>query len=136
MSKTSERRQSMRLSHISSVLLAGLIALGTAALGFATSAATLTGTVTDSSGKVVPQAAVTASNVETNIASATVTDTSGLYVIPDLPPGTYQVAVKKDGFKSIVRPNVALHTDSVTEMNFSMQVGALAQTVMVESGAP
>src|ERR1700724_1757522 len=49
MSKTSERRQSMRLSHISSVLLAGLIALGTAALGFATSAATLTGTVNETS---------------------------------------------------------------------------------------
>jgi hypothetical protein len=126
----------MRLTHISPAVLARLIVLGIAALGSATSAATLNGTVADPSGKIIPEARVTATNVETNIVSPTVTDRSGLYVIPNLPPGTYRVTVQKDGFKSIVRPDVALHTDSVTEMNFSMQVGSLAQSVTIEAGAP
>jgi len=126
----------MRLAHISPAALARLIVLGIAGLGSATSAATLNGTVADSSGKSVPEASVTATNVDTNIVSPTATDRSGVYVFPNLPPGTYRVTVQKDGFKTIIRPDVALHTDSVVEVNFSMEVGALAQSVTIEAGAP
>jgi hypothetical protein len=126
----------MRLTHISLAVLALLLVLGVAALGSAASAATLNGTVADSSGKIIPEATVTATNVETNIASSNVTDRSGLYVIPNLPPGTYRVTVQKAGFKTIVRRDVVLHTDNVMEMNFSMQVGSLEQSITIEAGAP
>jgi outer membrane receptor protein involved in Fe transport len=126
----------MRLSGLSSVLCISLVVLSWAVPGFAASSATLSGTVTDSSGKVIPAAAVSATNIETSIEANSQTDSSGLYVIPDLQPGTYRITVRKDGFATIVRPDVVLHVEDVIAMNFSMQVGSLAQAVTVESGAP
>jgi hypothetical protein len=126
----------MRFTRISPAALARLIVLGIAALGTATSAATLNGTVADPTGRSIPEARVMAMNVDTNIVSSTVSDGSGLYVIPNLPPGTYRLTVQKDGFKTVVRPGVALHTDTVVEMNFSMEVGSLTQSVTIEAGAP
>src|ERR1700733_7429411 len=126
----------MRLSGVASVLFTSLVVLIAAAPSFAASSATLSGTVTDSSGKVIPETRVTATNMDTNIDSSSQTDRSGLYVIPDLPPGMYRITVRKDGFATIVRPDVVLHVEDVIAMNFSMQVGSLAQTVTVESGAP
>ena len=127
--------EAMRFSRIRWVLFAILIVL-TAAFGVSTSATTLNGTVADSSGKSIPAASITATNVGTNVASPTLTDSSGVYVIPNLPPGTYQVSVQKDGFKTLVKPDVVLHTDSVVEINFTMEVGSLAQSVTIEAGAP
>src|ERR1700680_2121005 len=126
----------MRLSGLSSVLYISLVVLSWAVPGFAASSATLSGTVTDSFGKVIPAAAVSATNIETSIEANRQTDSSGLYVIPDLQPGTYRITVRKDGFATIVRPDVVLHVEDVIAMNFSMQVGSLAQAVTVESGAP
>jgi Carboxypeptidase regulatory-like domain/TonB-dependent Receptor Plug Domain len=126
----------MRLTHISPAALARLIVLGIAALGSATSAATLNGTVGDPSARGIPEASVKAANADTNIVSSTVSDGSGLYVIPNLPPGTYRLTVQKDGFKTIVRPGVVLHTDTVVEINFTMEVGSLTQSVTIEAGAP
>src|ERR1700681_4581066 len=127
--------EAMRFSRIRWVLFAILIVL-TAAFGVSTSATTLNGTVADSAGKSIPAASITATNVGTNVASPTLTDSSGVYVIPNLPPGTYQVSVQKDGFKTLVKPDVVLHTDSVVEINFTMEVGSLAQSVTIEAGAP
>ena len=90
----------------------------------------------DTPGQVVPEVQVTATNIETNIQSSSETDKSGLNVIPDLSPGTYHVTVSKVGFTIIVRPGVELHVEDVIAMNFSMQVGSLAQTITVEAGAP
>ncbi len=126
----------MRLTHISPAALARLIVLGIAALGSASSAATLNGTVGDPSARGIPEASVKAANFDTNIVSSTVSDGSGLYVIPNLPPGTYRLTVQKDGFKTIIRPGVVLHTDTVVEINFTMEVGSLTQSVTIEAGAP
>lgn len=56
---------------------------------------TITGTVTDSTGAVIPSATVTVINQETNVASTTVTDESGSFTVPYLAPGLYTVNVEK-----------------------------------------
>jgi hypothetical protein len=126
----------MRLSHARSAFFAGLIALGMAAFGVSTGGSTLTGTVSDSSGKVIPGASVTATNVATNVNATTATDKAGLYAIPNLIPGVYQLNVQQDWFKSVVKKDVALHAEENIEMNVSMEVGSITQSITVESGAP
>jgi hypothetical protein len=113
-----------------------LIVLGIGLLGVSASGSTLSGTVSDSSGKVIPGAKVTATNAATNVTSGVETDKAGLYVIPNLIPGVYQLNVQQDGFKSVLKNEVALHAEENIEINISMEVGSLAQSITVESGAP
>src|SRR5215467_11619991 len=100
--------------------LAVLVILSLAAFAFGTTSATITGRVTDPSGAVVPGASVTATNVDTNIPSIAQSNELGLYVIPDLPPGRYRVIVRRQGFETIVKPDVVLHVADVIGLNFSM----------------
>jgi hypothetical protein len=98
--------------------------------------ATLTGRVTDLSGGVITDVKIEASNVETNIVFPSETNGEGLYNIPNLPPGTYRVIVSKFAFRTIVKPDVELHVQDVIALNFSMEVGSVAESVTVEGGAP
>jgi hypothetical protein len=126
----------MRSSYVRSLHFVCLIALAMAALCVSTSASTLTGTVSDSSGKVIPGATVTVTNSATNVNSATQTDKAGLYLIPNLVPGVYELNVRQDGFKSVVKKDVSIHAEENIEINISMEVGSLTQSITVESGAP
>ncbi len=98
--------------------------------------ATLTGRVTDVSGGVISGVKVEATNVETNVTLPGETNGEGLYNIPNLPPGTYRVIVGKFAFRTIVKPDVELHVQDVISLNFSMEVGSVAESVTVEGGAP
>jgi outer membrane receptor protein involved in Fe transport len=98
--------------------------------------ATLTGRVTDPSGGVIAGVKVEATNVETNVLFSGETNAEGLYNIPSLPPGTYRVIVRKFAFRTIVKPEVELHVQDVVGLNFSMELGSLAESVTVEAGAP
>ena len=113
-----------------------LAILGLATSAFGVTSATITGRVTDPSGAVVPGTKITATNVDTNVSSSTLTNEVGLYVIPDLPPGRYRVVVQKQGFETIVKPDVVLHVADVIGLNFSMQVGSISQSMTVQGGAP
>ncbi len=75
------------------VLLCGGIAFGQAVNG------TIVGTVADSSGAAIPSAKVTLTEVNTKIVRSGITNQFGSYDFPDLPPGTYEVAVEVAGFK-------------------------------------
>src|SRR6266567_1504205 len=98
--------------------------------------ATLTGRVTDPSGGVIPGVKVEVTNVETNVTFPGETNAEGLYNIPNLPPGTYRVILQKFAFQTIVKPDVELHVQDVISLNFSMEVGSVAQSVTAEGGAP
>jgi hypothetical protein len=98
--------------------------------------ATLAGRVTDTSGGVIAEVKVEATNVETNVVFPGETNGEGLYNIPNLPPGTYRVIVSKFAFRTIVKPDVELHVQDVISLNFSMEVGSVAESVTVEGGAP
>jgi hypothetical protein len=98
--------------------------------------ATLTGRMTDTSGGLIAGAKVEATNVETNVIFSGEANEDGLYNIPNLPPGNYRVIVSKFAFRTIVKPDVELHVQDVISLNFSMEVGSVAESVTVEGGAP
>ena len=98
--------------------------------------ATLTGTVTDSSGAVIPKAQVTMTDVATGVARKVETDNAGLYTAPNLLPGNYQVSVLATGFSSEVRRGIALTVGAQQVLDIKMQVGQVTQTLEVTEQAP
>src|SRR5262249_28733674 len=98
--------------------------------------ATLTGRVTDTTGGVIAGVKVEATNVETNVTFPGETNEEGLYNIPNLPPGMYRVIVQKFAFRTVIKPDVELHAQDVVALNFSMEIGSVAESVTVEAGAP
>src|SRR5208337_221670 len=73
---------------------------------------TISGFVTDQTGAAIPGATVTATNVQTGVATTRNTENSGLYLLLNLIPGTYSVTVTATGFQKFVRENVVLSVDS------------------------
>ena len=91
----------------------------------------ITGTVTDSSGAVVPQAEVDITNQGTSQIRKAATDSNGSYIVPQLPPGVYDLSIKKDGFATQNQANVQLQVNQSATLNFQLSVSAAAQTVNV-----
>src|ERR1700737_3739341 len=100
------------------------------------SGATLSGTVSDSSGAVIPKAQISIKNVATDVLRTTETSTAGFYTAPDLSPGKYAVSVTAAGFNTAVRSNIALTVGAQQVLDFTMQVGQVSQTVEVTEEAP
>ncbi|MGA8763081.1 MAG: carboxypeptidase regulatory-like domain-containing protein [Candidatus Sulfotelmatobacter sp.] len=98
--------------------------------------ASVTGTVTDTSGAIVPGVEVTATNKGTNVASKTVSNQDGIYVIPNLFPGEYSVEFKRDGFEILRRPDVRLESTEVARIDAALKVGAITESVTVTTDAP
>jgi len=98
--------------------------------------ATIVGTVRDSSGGVVPGAAVVATEVNTEIKSSARTDSSGNYAITPLKIGNYSVSVEAQGFKKETRGGVVLQVQDRARIDFTLQVGALTEVVDIQAGAP
>jgi len=98
--------------------------------------ATLTGTVTDSSGAVVPGAAVTATEMNTGVSRSTQTSAEGVYSLPFLNPGTYKVDIDKEGFKRFTEANLQLDVSSVGRVNAMLTPGSQKETVQVTAETP
>src|SRR5271156_4221656 len=98
--------------------------------------ATLTGTVTDSSGATVPGATVTATETNTGVSRSTLTSAEGVYTLPFLSPGTYRVEVEKAGFKKFSEANFELDVSSVGRVNASLTPGSQSETVQVTAETP
>jgi hypothetical protein len=94
--------------------------------------ATILGRITDSSGGAMPNAKVTVRNVDTGLNQSVTTDAQGRYNIPDLDIGNYEAAAEMSGFKKITHQNVVLSVGSQIVIDFSMEVGATTQSVVVE----
>lgn len=107
--------------------LALIVAAGTAS---AQSSGTITGTVTDPSGAVVPNATVSALNLATNVKTTRTTNAAGLFVL-GVPPGTYSVQAGATGFQAITHQNIVVDALAVVSLNFSLQVGAATSEVTV-----
>jgi hypothetical protein len=98
--------------------------------------AQLTGTVTDASHAAIPDAVVTATNIHTGVKVHRPTNSLGLYTITDLEPGTYQLQVQKDGFRTFVRSNIELSVSQVARLDVAMTVGQVTESVEVAGAAP
>jgi hypothetical protein len=96
----------------------------------------ITGTLTDSSGAVVPNASVTAKNSENGLSRATKSNSSGNYTITDLPPGTYSVSTEAPGFAKTVNERVSLQVGQALTYNFTLKTGAPNETITVTEEAP
>src|ERR1035438_5601177 len=118
--------------------LAICILLGASFSGYSfaqTFNASLGGTVTDSSGAVVVKATVTATGIETGVASKAVTNTSGVYEFPSLQAGDYRVSGVMDGFKEYLYQKVTLDVGAQVRLNFVLEVGSATTTVSVTASA-
>ncbi len=107
------------------VVFTAIAAFGQAGRG------SISGTVTDASGAVIPGCQVVLLNKETGAKQETVTSSAGLYSFISLNPGIYQVTVTHSGFTSVVKEKVTVNVDQVSEVNFGLQVGATTESVTV-----
>lgn len=98
-------------------------------------AAQMTGTVTDATGAAVPNAQVTALNVETGVSRSSVTNEAGNYLITTLFPGQYRVTASASGFKQMKRDALTLAVEQVARLDFRMEVGETRESITVESTA-
>ncbi len=101
-----------------------------------TTTGTIFGTVSDSTGAVVPQVGVTATNLATNFSRTASTDASGRYQIQYLPLGTYRVEVTASGFKKFSQSGIVLEVDRNARVDPRLEVGALTETIDVSADAP
>ena len=93
--------------------------------------AALQGTVTDASGGAVPGVAVVAVNAATGVATETVTGEAGFYRLSGLPPGTYTVTAKLEGFKEAVAERVVVGAEEARGLDLVLETGSLTETVTV-----
>lgn len=91
------------------------------------------GNVTDSSQAGVPGASVTLINTNTNLAKEATTTADGTYRFVNVQPGTYKVRVSLTGFKEYVKDAVPVASTTVTRIDVALEVGALTETITVQS---
>ena len=91
---------------------------------------TITGDVKDSSGALIPGATVTATNTGTNAARESVSNDSGAYSFPALPPGPYIVKAELQGFRTVTQA-VQLQIEATVRVNFTMEIGTLSEVTEV-----
>ena len=96
--------------------------------------ASVTGTVTDASGGVVVGASVSTKNMETGAERAATSNDTGAYRIVDLQPGTYEIAVDKQGFRTVHFKDIVLTVSQVLPLDVKLEVAAVAATIEVSSG--
>src|SRR5579885_914812 len=98
--------------------------------------ATILGTAKDSSGAVIPDVTLTAKNVGTGLTRTTTSAGDGSYRFSALPVGAYEVRAEHTGFQTEVRSGLTLTVSEEAVVNFTLQVGAVEQTVAVTADAP
>src|SRR5579862_4156594 len=120
-----------RLNCIGSFAL--LMTLG-ATLSFAQGVSgRIVGTLTDSSGAVIPSATVTITNQDTDIATRVISNSNGEYRADNLPPGNYRIQVEAPSLQSVVSKGNVVTVDNATVVNLELKVGSTSETVTVSA---
>jgi len=101
-----------------------------------TSFAQLNGTVTVAGGGTVAKATVTLRAVETNQVSSAVANDSGFYVVPNLPPGRYELSVESSGFAKSVQTGIVLRVGQTATINVTLKIATVKETVEVSTEVP
>ncbi len=95
--------------------------------------ARLSGVVNDSSGAVVSGVRVTVTNAGTGERRTVDTDEGGLYTVPLLEPGKYEISTTKEGFRSLSRSGIELHVNESLRVDLRIEVGAVTESIQVEA---
>ena len=98
--------------------------------------ASLAGTLTDTGGAVLPGVTVTITEVQTSASRTSATDERGNYRVPFLPPGRYRIEAGLPGFTTSVRENVVLSVDDGLRIDFTLQIGEVAEMFIVTAATP
>ncbi len=123
------------LGRVGVVALLGCLSLFCAVGVRAQNTADIVGTVTDTSGGVLPGASVTLTNTGTNVSQNAVTTSSGDYVFTLLQVGTYTVKVEDKGFKTFAAASISVSAGDRARVDAKMEVGDVTQTVEVQASA-
>ena len=97
---------------------------------------TISGTVTDSSGRVIHKVEITITNVDRGVTRVVTTNEEGFYSAPNLLPGTYELKFSASGFKVEARKNIELTVGASVGLDQELRVGSLSETVVVQSEIP
>ena len=117
-------------------ILTTLVALLLPVTAFAQVNATVTGTASDATGALIPGVEITATNVNTGIATVQITNETGTYNFASLQPGTYRVSAALSGFQTRTFEGILLSQGQQVRLNFPLEVAAAAgQTIEVTSDA-
>jgi len=116
--------------------LAGFVFLAYSPCLYAQAVGAITGVVTDPSGAVIPDAKVTATDVEKRVAKSTVTTSAGTYTIPSLMVGTYKVTAESAGFKTGTADAITLDVAQERTVDFTLALAGVTQEVQVSAAPP
>jgi len=122
------------LTRIASLVLFALLALSVARAQIETG--TIVGVVQDSTGGVVPNAAVTVTHVATGVVRKTHTDAQGAFNAQFMPLGTYAITVSAAGYQAKTLTGITLQVDQTANLTISLTVGSVSQSVEVTGAAP
>lgn len=112
-----------------------VLALAFAQIAQASITGTISGTVRDPSGAVIPSATVLALNTQTGVRQTATTDSRGFYSFPELPIGTYEVIIRKSGFGQYEQTGLVINVNTVLRVDATLKLGAVSQAVTVSSTA-
>src|SRR6266851_2259303 len=121
-----------RFIHSIVILLSSLFALARVSPA-QTEVASVSGTIVDRSGGLVPGVEVFVLNTDTNEKYATKTNNAGVYNVPSVKPGHYRILVTKPGFKQIDLRDVTLNVQDSVNRNFTLDLGGVSETVIVNA---
>src|SRR5664280_1794541 len=125
----------LRFAALGCALLAMLLVLSPRPAHAQAGVAELSGTVTDPSGAAVAGANINLVETERGVSHPTVTDSSGHYVVPNLPVGPYRLEASSSGFKTYVQSGIILQVSDHAQVNVALQVGAVSESVEVHAAA-
>jgi hypothetical protein len=118
------------------MLLALLTGVPNAAFAQEAGSGTITGAITDASGATVPSVAVTVRNTGTGVEHKTETSDAGVYTVPFLQPGHYEVQMSKTGFATMLRKDLSLQVGQILTINQAMEVKSTQEEVTVTAAPP
>src|SRR5436190_7017083 len=118
------------------VVVLGFLLLLPSAVLAQLSTGQISGRITDDSGAVLPGVTVTVVQTETGQTRTTVTDASGLYVLPNLATGPYRLEAALQGFRTYAQTGIVLQVAATPTINVVLGIGNLEQTVSVEAASP
>ncbi len=96
----------------------------------------ITGRIVDSAGAVVPGASIRVTNVDTNVATTTASDSAGNYEARNLIPGLYNIVAESNGFKRYQRGPIELRVGDILTIDVALELGAVTDSITVTSEAP